>query len=328
MNLISRLIALVMSALTAVTGFFTSGAAFDTMTSYLITAAQISEYDNTLKTAVPQTVVYDMITEFFDSELPEGKTEKKVLVLGYDGCRADTLKLMRSESESGIRTLLADGGKLVFSYAGGANFPKRITQATDTAPGWCSMLTGVWAKDHGVTGNDIEKSNDRLTLLTSLVEDGTVDDSAFYVSWGGHFGGPGMTYWQERQYIEEKQLPVRFVQNGDDNGTLASVLADVSSPECSDFIFSIFEYCDHEGHDSGFGRLNPKYAAVFLDAEKASKACIDAVKARPTYDTEDWLIIITSDHGGFNSSHGGSTVCERMTFIAANRDIDYGKLLS
>ena len=41
---------------------------------------------------------------------------------------------------------------------------------------------------------------------------------------------------------------------------------------------------------------------------------ISAVESRPTYALEDWLIIITSDHGGFNTGHGAFTIQERMTF--------------
>ena len=46
-------------------------------------------YENTIETAYPFTDVYGIINEHFRSELPEGKTEKKVAIIGYDGCRAD-----------------------------------------------------------------------------------------------------------------------------------------------------------------------------------------------------------------------------------------------
>ena len=50
--------------------------------------------------------------------------------------------------------------------------------------------------------------------------------------------------------------------------------------------------------------------------EAQAKAIIDAIEARPEYGTEDWLIIITTDHGGINKGHGFITIQERMTFIA------------
>ena len=53
--------------------------------------------------------------------------------------------------------------------------------------------------------------------------------------------------------------------------------------------------------------------------KETTKKLIEAVKARPTYETEDWLILITSDHGGYVRGHGGSTLMERMMFIVTNK---------
>ena len=185
------------------------------------------------------------------------------------------------------------------------------------------MLTGVWADVHGITANSIPKSNDYLTLLTTSVESGTADSSAFYVSWGGHFSKDSATYINELHYIEDKGLPVTFARSEtDDPGTLELVLADVTKPACSDFIFSIFEYCDHAGHNSGFSHNNPRYREAFQNAETTANTIIDAIESRPTYDAEDWLILITSDHGGFARWHGHASLQERLTFIAANKPLD------
>ena len=293
---------------------------FDTEKDYRAAVASLDFFENTTETAIGQVQIHDIIADHLNSELPDGKTEKKVIVIGYDGCRLDTLSLMKNQEGGGIQTLLADGGKAVISYCGGVNYPQINTQDTSTAPGWCSMLTGQWADVHGITDNDIPKSNDHLTLLTTLVEDGTIDDSAFYVSWGGHFNDESCTYYNEKQYCEEKGVNATFLCNAGDEGTFNATINDLKSDDCTDFIFSIFEFCDHEGHGTGFGIGNEAYCKAFADNEKAAKDCIDAIKARETYDTEDWLILITSDHGGYNLAHGFLTHQERMTFIVANKD--------
>ncbi len=293
---------------------------FDSVSKYKKNVEKVEIYENTIDTAVPQTEIYNMVKNHFESPLPEGKTVKKAVVLGYDGCRADALTLLGTEDKSGIMTLENGGGKTVISYCGGVNYPAFNTQATSTAPGWCSMLTGEWADVHGITDNSIPKSNDHLTLLTTLVENKTIDSSAFYVSWGGHFNSEDSTYYNEKQYCAEKQLDVTFKCNSGDEGTFEATMADLTADDCSDFIFSIFEYCDHIGHDSGFGPGNDEYCKAFADAEESAKNCIEAIKARESYSTEDWLIIITSDHGGYNTGHGFVTIQERMTFITANKD--------
>ena len=74
-------------------------------------------------------------------------------------------------------------------------------------------------------------------------------------------------------------------------------------------------HTDHAGHDTGFSINNPDYIKAFDDIETDGRDIIDAIESRETYDTEDWLIIITSDHGGYNTGHGMLTIQERMTFI-------------
>ena len=149
----------------------------------------------------------------------------------------------------------------------------------------------------------------------------SVNSSAFYVSWSGHFNRPNTTYWQEKQYIEKNGVAAKFLSASDDAGTFDNVMQDLRQADCSDFIFSIFEYTDHEGHASGFGLQNPKYAAAFRDAEAAGKAVLNAIASRETYGTEDWLILITSDHGGYNLNHGRCTIHERYTFLVSNKDV-------
>ena len=50
---------------------------------------------------------------------------------------------------------------------------------------------------------------------------------------------------------------------------------------------------------------------------------INAIRARPAYDNEDWLIIITSDHGGFATGHGPQFATARQVFIVANKDLGW-----
>lgn len=288
---------------------------FDTVSKFKENVAAFEPYENTIETAVPQTDIYDVILEHFNSELPAGKLVKKAIVIGYDGCRADALTLC--EEDGAIHKLIADGGKAHIVYCGGVNYPVFNTQATSTAPGWASILTGEWADVHGITDNDITKSTDNLTLLTSLVEDGTIDDSAFYVSWNGHFNSENATYNLEKAYCEEKGLDVIFSDADDDNGTTENTLNDIRSLDCSDFIFTILEHTDHAGHDTGFDLENPDYSSEFQAAEADALQMITAIEGRLTYPVEDWLIIITSDHGGFNTGHGSFTLQERMIFYVA-----------
>ena len=276
-------------------------------------------YENTIETAIPQTELYKVINEHFTSELPEGKTEKKAIIIGYDGCRADILAI-KSKENSAISSLLADGASINLAYCGGVNYPETNTQDTSTAPGWCSILTGQWADVHGVTGNDIPKSMDAKTLMTTLTENGTIDSASFITKWAGHFSRKNATYLPEVQYCEDNNLPVVFNKCDNDEASHEAAMAEIAKKDCSDFIFVIYEPTDSAGHGKGFSFNNPKYKEAFLKADAYGYETISAIKARETYETEDWLIIVTSDHGGIKADHGGASVQERMTFVVMNTE--------
>lgn len=313
---------LVAAAAVLVTLFFLWHPLGDTQDRYLEKVYSNGHFANDLETAVPQTEIYDIIKDHFTSPLPDGKTEKKAIVLGYDGCRLDALKAIDEKEDGAVNLLLNGGGKMYVSYAGGVPYPKINTQDTSTAPGWCSMLTGVLADVHGITKNDVVKSNDHLTLLTTLVEEKLADDSAFYVSWKGHFSRENATYLDEVKYTEENGLDVSFVCSKNDKGTAAAITADVSSADCSDFIFSTFEYCDHAGHQTGF--CNARYDNGFRNADATAEAIIKTIYGRESFATEDWLIVLTSDHGGIGRNHGGASIQERYTMIVVNKDAEIG----
>lgn len=275
-------------------------------------------YENTQETAIAQIEIYDIIEEHFSSPLPEGKTEKKAIIIGYDGCRADALTLANGK-DSGIRKMLDSGASLNMVYCGGINYPEINTQDTSTAPGWCSILTGEWADKTGVTGNGITKTMEYKTLLTSLTEEKIIDSASFTTSWDGHFSTDDATYNLEKAYCEENGLDVDFNYCLTDASVANTVIRDLKDEDCSDFIFAIYEGTDHAGHGFGFSTNNPIYKVGFRINDVLAYKTLNAIEERETYSTEDWLIIITADHGGFGTSHGDESIQERMTFIVTNK---------
>lgn len=276
-------------------------------------------YENTIETAIPQTELYNVIKEHFNSELPDGKTEKKAIVIGYDGCRADILAEMKNEN-SAIGAMLQDGASINLAYCGGVNYPEKNTQDTSTAPGWCSILTGQWADVHGITGNDITKSLDCKTLLTSLTEEKVIDSASFITKWAGHFSRKDATYLREKEYCEENKLDVDFNKCKNDKASHEATLSEINGADCADFIFVIYEPTDSTGHNFGFTFNNPRYKDAFATADGYAYETLEAIKARETYESEDWLIIITSDHGGIETNHGDESIQERMTFVVMNSE--------
>lgn len=291
----------------------------DTEELYRQNVASVN-YENTIETAYPQTDLYNIIKEHFESELPEGKTEKKVVIIGYDGCRADILA--EKQDEGAVSYLLGKGASINLSYCGGVNYPAENTQDTSTAPGWCSIATGVWADEHGITGNGITKTVEPKTLMTSLIEDGTIDSAFFITKWKGHFTNSNSTYKAEKEYCEENNINVEFELRKNKKDIHTGAMEEITAADCADFVFIIYEDTDSAGHDFGFSYNNPVYKKAFRTEDSYGYEVIRAIEARETYETEDWLIIVTSDHGGVGTGHGGPSIQERMTFIVMNKEMN------
>ncbi|ANP57119.1 hypothetical protein AVL59_41910 [Streptomyces griseochromogenes] len=73
---------------------------------------------------------------------------------------------------------------------------------------------------------------------------------------------------------------------------------------------------DHAGHS--YGAASQQYLDAIHGADAQVGQMVAAVKSRATYADEDWLIMVTADHGHTDpGGHGGSTLQERQTFMIA-----------
>ncbi|MGN0555168.1 MAG: alkaline phosphatase family protein [Candidatus Fimenecus sp.] len=286
--------------------------------AYLNTLNTPGIFQNTTDTALPQTAVAKAVQQHFAKETDK---VKKALLIGFDGARADSMHLLcESENKavtgnlfcsaySAVNALKAEGG-LYLSFAGGV--PSN-PQETSTAQGWSAILTGVWGDDNGVKQHKPLR-RDCPTVLRALAENGK--STAFLAEWPDHFT---VTYKDEIEIAKHENLPLLFEKFEDDRALLQGFLREIAAGK--DCIFGIFEAPDCNGHSTGFSNVNPRYAAGVCRLDNVAFRLLEAVKARPTYAREDWLILITSDHGGHARRHGTQKPYDRMTFIASNKEI-------
>ncbi len=283
--------------------------------SYSARLQQSGMFVNTLETALPQSYVADMVKDHFRAPLPAGKTVKKCIVVGLDGARGDSLIPLKDDAESGINLLAAEGG-LYIAKAGGDTLLH--TQATKTTSGWTTILTGKWANSHLVFYNGMIKLLHPKTFLTELVEDGSAGSAEFYTWWPWHVQKVWSTYKIESAYTKLKGLPVRWNTLSSEDELRATLLTQAADPGCADILFSIFERPDVTGHIYGFSNDVPEYVEAVRACDKDAYDIIRTIEARESYMAEDWLIIMTSDHGGQDKDHGNLSEDCRMIFIASN----------
>lgn len=319
--------------------YMISGNYYGDLTSdYFKRLYDIDVYENSTVTAIGARNVYDIVENHFASALPEGKTEKKAVFIGFDGVRADTFCALDTHETSAINSVLGSGGHAYLSYAGGINFPYYNIQATDSAPGWTSMLTGELYYKTGVLWNDYEKDDKYPTLVKSLIDNGFADKTSFYSAWGGYLettlkseiescdaAGYNANYVIAEQYAGDGSYTEGY-KNTDAAVTQLTV-GDLQEADCSDFIFALYESTDECGHAAGYHPDNEVYMGAFAFEDELAQQIVEAIEARPTYGTEDWLIIMSSDHGGFNHSHGYCMAMERYTYIVCNKQLTLLQLL-
>lgn len=222
---------------------------------------------------------------------------KKVLVIGIDGCRSDALMAADASFIKGLfstSTYALDG---------------QTTTPTMSAVGWSNMNTGVWPTKHNImnSSNDFSPNNfaqwpDFFTYLEnsnpSLV-------TAAFCNWG-----PLNTY----VFHADNEVTTATYSDAITTSNAISYIAN-NNP---DAILVDLDEVDHTGHANSFDPANANYLAAIKTADQQTNSIITAIKNRPNYANEDWLFIITTDHGGTGSSHGGGSVGERTVWAVVN----------
>ncbi|MDR2752826.1 MAG: alkaline phosphatase family protein [Oscillospiraceae bacterium] len=260
-------------------------------------------WQNTQTQRIPQTALHNVMMNHLTQPRTEGKVPKLLLV-GWDGALATAVGNKAGQPNSAIAALAAQGG-LWLGQTGGA---QPGDQECRTAPGWCSLFTGVWADVHGVYNNSDTMDADVPNIFSQLTQEGKQVRFAF--SWGQHLAVT---------YKNLPQLPQVFVPQKDDAGTEAAMLQAIQSG--ADAVLGTLEYTDHAGHASGYSADNPLYVKAVNRADAAAGRLTAAVQTRAAQHNEDWLVIYTTDHGGFALDHKDPTMMESTTFFAANKVI-------
>lgn len=249
---------------------------------------------------------------------------KRVLIIGIDGCRSDALRLADAPN---IHDLVTHGVTTWTGTAGG-ELGGITQQPTISGPGWTSMMTGKYLNIHGVSGNgtaaydtadgyqlsqaphfarrlkeSVPTASFSSVASWSWIEDYLVAAQPSY--FGYHTKGIGSSY------------PVR------DLDVKNKVVAHLGSAN-PDVLFVHFDQVDGAGHSSGFRVSNPDYMNALHTVDSHVGEIVTALKNRPQYAQEDWLIIISTDHGGTNNGgHGGQSAEERtIPIILSGKDFD------
>lgn len=270
-------------------------------------------FENKRKDALPQTIVPQKVKEYVSTG-----ENRKALVIAFDAVRPDALlNLLASKNKkypyaedsilSGIGQFKEEGN-LYLSYAGGDVMRKETLQEASTIPGFSTLFTGEWADKHKVlTNNDGFKITGE-TIFMFLARLGK--RISFHAQWDAFFT------CLLKNDVEQGLENFTLHQEKSDCGTYKSMKKAIERGD--DLVFGILENSDNSGHAYGFNNHNPAYVKAVIDCDRYAYDLIKCVEERK----EDWLIVITTDHGGHDYRHGTTRMSDTTTFVASNKKWD------
>ena len=213
--------------------------------------------------------------------------EPKVLIIGIDGVRGDVAEMVAEENQ-GAFGKIKDGGAWSFN----AN----MGPLSNSAAGWSSMLTGVWCDRHGVRDNSWEGSNHTtVPNIFDLVESNDPDLRTAALYWWDPLG---------EHLLSEDSIDI--LENFDsDEGVHERAIELLETDSELDVLLVSIDKPDFVGHRYGFGLDIPEYVDAVNWSSNMAMELMDVVEQRSLLN-ENWIVIITSDHGGgglYSRSH-------------------------
>ncbi|MFC5626387.1 alkaline phosphatase family protein [Algoriphagus winogradskyi] len=251
---------------------------------------------------------------------------KKVLFVILDGIPADVIDSVATPNMDKISAI---GGFTKASMGGEVGGYSETP--TISAVGYNSLLTGVWANKHNVWGNSIKAPNyNYWTIFRILKEANPTKKTAIFSTWldnrtklvGANLPQTGNFVFD--YYFDGLELDSLNFPHDDDKFYIHRIDEAVSkeaaryiSEEAPGLSWMYLEYSDDMGH--GFGN-SPEMMDGVKKADIQIGRVWEAIQYREDTFGEDWLIVITTDHGrtddGFD--HGGHSARERATWIVTN----------
>lgn len=257
------------------------------------------------------------------------KTRKAVYII-VDGIPADQIERLHTPAIFDI----ASRGAYARAYTGGETGGYSQT-ATISAIGYTNLLTATWYNKHNVGGNSNLKPNYHYPTLFRIAKNQARPfTTGLYSSWTDN-----RTVLIGEGKPETGHLKIDYVRDGYDLDTLqfprkkddlhvfdidervSEEAARSIREDAPDMSWVYLWYTGDAAHLYGNGAFFDEYVRK-ADAQVAR--VWEAVKYREAHFDEEWMVVVTTDHGRTEDGHGhgGQSERERTTWISTNVDVN------
>ena len=254
-----------------------------------------------------------------------GQMKPKALMIMVDGMRADVMENAPMTNLLRLRDGRWQKGYRGFSsITGHTLYDARPSSAANHA----AIATGVTAAKTGIFKNgDTPKGNfaEWPSWLARLVDARPGTKALYTYSWTGDVKlspHPGVV-----------NLPLTTVvtNNWPVGGSYernARTIPDLMArPDAPDSVLYFIDIGDWGGHRSGFYPYGWEYVHDMRLADRIIGDTLAAIASRPDFANEDWLVMVTSDHGGYGRKHGiWGGQATTIPVVVAGRNVPQGRI--
>ncbi len=227
------------------------------------------------------------------------ETPEHVILIGLDGWGAYS---MPKADMPTVKKLMDEGAWTM---------KKRSVLPSSSAINWASIFMGVGTEGHGYTNWDsktpeipsiaVSEHGIFPTIFTVAREQMPDADLAVFYEWDGI-----------RHLVDTLALTThRNIEpiDGKDSSPITTAVANYIKEKRPKILAVHYDNPDHVGHNDGHD--TPAYYDIMTYMDKQIAALVKAVEDAGILDST--LIVITSDHGGKEYSHGGKSMMEMET---------------
>ena len=257
------------------------------------------------------------------------KTRKAVFII-IDGVPADMIERLNTPAIDEI----AARGSFERAYTGGEVGGYSQTP-TISAIGYTNLLTATWLNKHNVGGNSNLKPNYNYWTIFRITKEQKKDyKTAIYSSWTDNrtvllgegkpeTGNLKIDYVCDGYDLDTKRFPKKEKELHifDIDEFVTKQAAQGIKNDAPDLSWVYLWYTDDAGHIEGNGKFFDEYT---LKADQQIAQIWEAVKYREANFDEEWMVVVTTDHGRSENGHdhGGQSERERTTWISTNQPVN------